>query len=206
MEFQYYGGNCISITHKNTRIVIDDNLKELGKKSIIKQGDVALFTYESNSKEARLSFCYPGEYEVGEISIVGVPAKPFMNDDSGKEITMFKLMTSDVTILITGHILGELDTAQKEAIGNVDIMFVPVGNNGYTLDSIGALALIKDIEPKLVIPTHYKTSSLKYPVEQNSLDQVLKDLSMEVKDRSNKLKIKQNDLSEITQLFILEEN
>ena len=85
-------------------------------------------------------------------------------------------------------------------------MFVPVGNNGYTLDSIGALSLIKDIEPKLVIPTHYKSSSLKYPVDQSSLDQVLKDLPMEIKDRSNKLKIKQNDLSDITQLFILEES
>ncbi len=206
MEFQYYGANCISLATKSTRIVVDDNLKELGKKGIIKQGDVALFTNELKSDVARLSFCYPGEYEVGEISIVGIPAKPFMHDDSGKQITMFKLMVSDITILITGHILGELDTAQKEAIGNVDIMFVPVGNNGYTLDSIGALSLIKDIEPKLVIPTHYKSSNLKYPIEQTSLDQVLKDLPMEIKDRSNKLKIKQNDLSDITQLFILEED
>lgn len=206
MEFQYYGANCIGLTSKSTRIVVDDNLKELGKKGVIKQGDVALFTNELKSDVARLSFCYPGEYEVGEVSIVGISAKPFINDDSGKKVTMFKLMISDITILITGHILGELDTAQKEAIGKIDIMFVPVGNNGYTLDSIGALSLIKEIEPKLVIPTHYKSSSLKYPVDQNSLDQVLKDLPMEVKDRSNKLKIKQNDLSDITQLFILEES
>ena len=206
MEFQYYGANCISISHKNTRIVVDDNLKDLGKKSITKQGDVALFTNGGESKIARLSFSYPGEYEVGEVSIVGIPAKPFMNDDSGKEITMFKVMTSDVTVLVTGHILGELDITQKEAIGSVDIMFVPVGNNGYTLDSFGALSLIKDIEPRLVIPTHYKSSSIKYPIEQIGLDQALKDLSMEIKDRSNKLKIKQNDLSDITQLFILEEN
>ncbi len=206
MEFQFYGANCISLTYKNTRVIIDDNLKDLGRKSIIKEGDVALFTNNLSSDIARLSICDPGEYEIGEISIVGIPAKPFINDDSKENVTMFRLMVADVAILVTGHILGDLDVSQKEVIGNIDIMFVPIGNNGYTLDAMGVLGLIKDIEPKLVIPTHYKSDKLKYSVGQESLDKVLGELSMEVKERSPKLKIKQNDLSPITQLYILEES
>ncbi|MEI9913625.1 MAG: hypothetical protein WDN66_01270 [Candidatus Saccharibacteria bacterium] len=36
MDVQFYGANCLVVGHKSTRIVIDDNLGELGKKSIIK--------------------------------------------------------------------------------------------------------------------------------------------------------------------------
>lgn len=204
MDVQFYGANCLAVSYKNTRVVIDDNLSELGKKSVIRADDVSLWTSNQLSNDARLKFSGPGEYEVGDISIVGINAKPFMNDDSGKSVTMFKLMTTDVSILVCGHILGELNTSQLEQIGTVDALCVPIGNNGYTLDPIGALKLIKDIEPKIVIPTHYKQSGIKYPVEQLDLDKALKELGMEVKDKVSKLKIKSADLTDLTQLIVLE--
>ncbi len=205
MDAQYYGANCLAISHKSTRIVIDDNLDILGKKSVIKAEDVALYTtdIEANPK-ARLTFNGPGEYEVGDISVVGISAKPFINDDSGKSVTMYKLMTSDLSMLVCGHILGDFSESQLEQIGSVDILFVPVGNNGYTLDPIGALKLIKDIEPKIVVPTHYKQSGIKYPVEQLDLDSALKEIGMEVKDTTSKLKVKPADLTDVTQLIVIE--
>ena len=48
----------------------------------------------------------------------------------------------------------------------VDVMFVPVGGNGYTLDGVGALKLIKKVEPKLVVPTHYDDAMLQFPMPQ----------------------------------------
>jgi hypothetical protein len=45
MELQFYGANCLGVTYKGTRIVIDDNLAELGAKSGDQEPtDVALFT------------------------------------------------------------------------------------------------------------------------------------------------------------------
>lgn len=205
MDIQFYGANCVVISYKSTRIVIDDNLDELGKKSIIKADDVALFTNdEAATSKGRLTFSGPGEYEVGDISVIGIEAKPFMNDDSGKKITMYKLIASDINVLVTGHILGELTSSQIEQIGPVDILLVPVGNNGYTLDPIGALKLIKDIEPKIVVPTHYKQAGIKYPVEQIGLDSAVKDLGMEIKDKVAKLKVKPIDLTDLTQLIVIE--
>ncbi len=46
----------------------------------------------------------------------------------------------------------------------VDLLIVPVGGNGYTVDPVGAMKLIKAIEPKLVVPSHYADKALKYPV------------------------------------------
>jgi L-ascorbate metabolism protein UlaG (beta-lactamase superfamily) len=184
--------------------VIDDNLVTLGKKSVIKPDDVALYTLEPQKNSARLTFNGPGEYEVGDISIVGIAAKPFMNDDSGKTVTMYKLVSSDLDILVSGHILGELSESQLEKIGTVDVLIVPVGDNGYTLDPQGALKLIKNIEPKIVVPTHYKQSGLKYPVEQVDLETALKELGMETKEKVNKLRVKSADLGDVTQLVVLE--
>lgn len=205
MDIQFFGANCIVITYKSTRIVIDDNLVDLGKKPIIKSEDVALFTYNVNeTSNARVTFNSPGEYEVGDVSIIGIEAKPFMNDDSGKSVTMYKLISSDLNVLVTGHILGELNSSQIEQIGPVDIMLVPVGNNGFTLDPIGALKLIKDIEPKIVIPTHYKQAGINYPVDQIDLDAAVKELGMEIKERVAKLKVKPVELTDITQLIVVE--
>ena len=205
MDIQFYGANCLTFTFKNTRVVVDDNLAELGKKGIVKSEDIALYTdLAPENSAARLTFDEPGEYEVGAISIMGIDAKPFMNDDSKKKVTMFKIFNTEISVLVTGHILGELNATQLEKIGTVDVLFVPVGNGGYTLDPIGAQKLIRDIEPKIVVPTHYKDAGLNFPIPQGDLASAIKELAMEPKETLAKLKLKPIDLTDVTQLMILE--
>ena len=72
------------------------------------------------------------------------------------------------------------------------------------LDGIGALKLVKKIEPKLVVPTHYEDGGLKFPVPQQSLEQALKALAMEPKETTQKLRLKPGDLADLTQLMVLE--
>jgi L-ascorbate metabolism protein UlaG (beta-lactamase superfamily) len=205
MELQFYGANCVVLTHKGTRIVIDDNLAQLGAKSVTKAGDVALFTgpYESAGL-ARLTFGSPGEYEVADTSVIGIPARLHTEEEGKLGGTMFKLVTGELSILFTGHIYPELNDAQLESIGIIDLLVVPVGGNGYTVDPVGALKLIKDIEPKLVVPTHYADKALKYPVPQQDLANALKEMSMEPRETIAKLRLKPSDLSDVTQLLILE--
>jgi L-ascorbate metabolism protein UlaG (beta-lactamase superfamily) len=204
MDIQFYGANCLSLTYKGARIVIDDNLTSLGAKSIIKAEDVALYTGSRIDSAARLTFDGPGEYEVSEISVIGIPARAHMDEVSQSTVTMFKLIVGDQSILITGHIYPELSESQLERIGTIDVLIVPVGGNGYTVDPVGALKLIKNIEPKIIIPTHYADSSLNYPVPQQEITNALKELSMEPKQSLSKFKLKPTDLSDVTQLVILE--
>ncbi len=206
MDLQFYGANCVSLTHRGTRIVIDDNLVELGAKGVVKPDDVALFTGQhKGAASGRLSFDSPGEYEVADTSVIGIPARAHV-DAEGKNATMFKLIVGDQSILITGHIYPELSENQLEAIGIVDLLIVPVGGNGYTVDPAGALKLIKAIEPKLVIPTHYADKALKFPVPQQELSNALKELAMEPKEKVTKLKLKPSEITDITHLIILEKS
>lgn len=206
MDIQFYGANCIVIAGKRARIVIDDNLAELGGKSVAKEGDVALFTSKHKSSPAgvKISIDEPGEYEVSGVSIYGIAARAHMDEEKQKTATMYKMLLEDMNVLVTGHIYPELSDSQLESIGMVDVLFIPVGGNGYTLDGIGALKLIKKIEPKLIIPTHYDDGRLTFPMPQQTLEQGLKALAMEPKETVAKLKLKAGDLADTTSLIVLE--
>ena len=207
MDLQFYGANCVTLTHKGKRIVIDDNLADLGGKSILKPEDVALFTGPHGGADiARLTFDSPGEYEVSDISIIGIPARAHIDEPGTHNANMFKLIVGDTTVLITGHIYPELNDRQMEEIGMVDILFVPVGGNGFTVDPLGALKVLKAIEPKIVIPTHYADSKLNFTVPQQDLNHALKEMSMEPKETVAKLRHKPAEASDVTQLVILEKS
>ena len=204
MDLQFYGANCLSVTHQGARIIIDDNLAELGAKSVLKAEDVALYTgAHGGTGVPRLVFDSPGEYEVGDISIIGIAARAHMDEAGQHNATMFKLVAGEQSVLITGHIYPELSDAQLEAISLVDLLVVPVGGNGYTVDPVGALKIIKAVEPKLVVPTHYADKALKYPIPQQDLANALKELAMEPKETVSKLKLKPAELSDVTQLIVL---
>jgi len=208
MDLQFYGANCVVINGKQSRLVVDDNLAELGTKTVSKEGDVSLFTssYTNAPKAAKIVIDQPGEYEVSGISIYGIAARAHVDEEGQRNATMYKIVLDDTSVLITGHVYPELSDSQLEAIGMVDVMIVPVGGNGYTLDGIGALKLIKKVEPKVVIPTHFEDGALAFPVPQQSLEQALKSLAMEPKETLPKLKLKGGELGDITQLIVLEKS
>jgi L-ascorbate metabolism protein UlaG (beta-lactamase superfamily) len=206
MDIQFYGANCLIFSTKGVRVVVDDNLEDLGAKSVTKPGDIVLFTgaHGAPKVETKLTVDGPGEYEVSDVSIYGIPARSHMDEEGKKSSTMYKVLTKDLSIFIPGHIYPQLSDDQLEAIGIVDVMCLPVGGNGYTLDPVGALKIIKAIEPKLIVPTHYASKGLNYPVPQQDLQHVLQEISMEPKETTTKLKLKSVDLPDITQLIVLE--
>jgi L-ascorbate metabolism protein UlaG (beta-lactamase superfamily) len=206
MELQFYGANTIRISTKKASIVIDDNLADLGAKSVTKPGEIALFTaaHAAPQAEVKLVIDLPGEYEVSDTSIQAIAARAHIDEAGQQTATMYKIIGEDVRVGVLGHIYPELNDAQLEAFGTVDVLFVPVGGNGFTLDSVGALKIIKKIEPKIVIPTHFADSSLKFPVPQQDLEEVLKSMAMEPRERVPKLKIKAGEMADTTQLVVLE--
>jgi len=49
----------------------------------------------------------------------------------------------------------------REAIGHVDLLFVPVGG-GPTLDAEGAAAVVGELDPAWVVPMHYRTGAIEF--------------------------------------------
>lgn len=204
MELQYQGANCLIINTKQARIVVDDNLSSLGLKSIVKPDDIVLKTSKLiPDSKARFIIDSPGEYEVSGISVVGIAARAHMDKDEEKTATIYTITTGELKLVVVGHIFPELSEEQLERIDGVDIAVVPVGNSGYTLDGAGALQVVKQIEPKVVIPTHYADKAIKYEVPQVELSESLKALGMESSQTLDKYKPKLAELTDNTQLIVL---
>ena len=129
MEIQYFGGNCVKITSKKSSIVIDDNLAALGQKQIVTDKDVAVYTtniFEPSDKSL-FNITGPGEYEVADISIQGVAARAHTDEEKAKTATLYRIIMDDMRIATVGHIYPEISDEQLEALGTIDILFVPVG-------------------------------------------------------------------------------
>lgn len=207
MDVQFYGANCVAISTGKVRVVVDDNLADLGGKSVTKPGDLALFTtvHAGTRPDVKLLIDGPGEYEASDVAVYGIPMRAHIDEDKQKTSTSYKITANDIRLLALGHVYPELSDSQLESIGVVDVLVVPVGGNGFTLDPVGTATLIKKVDPKLVIPTYYDDASLHFPVPAQTLDQALQGLGIEPRERTGRLKIKPADLAaETVQLVVLE--
>ena len=88
---------------------------------------------------------------------------------------------------------GELASKELEAIGDVDILMVPIGGK-EALDTKEAIKIMSQIEPKIVIPMYYKIPGLKIALD--GLDKFLKSLGIKKIESLPKLSIKKKDLPE----------
>ena len=141
----------------------------------------------------------PGEYEIRGVRIFGI--KSFHDDKQGKERgqnTIFVFDFEEARIAHLGDLGHPLDSEQIEALEGVDILMVPVGGT-FTIDSRQAVNVIEEIEPKIVIPMHYKVEGMTPAFEKlETLEDFLKEAGIDVKE-SEDLKIKsKSDLPQDT--------
>lgn len=205
VEIEYLGGNCVKIKNKKTSLIVDDNLESLGLKTRTTDDAVALVTSKDIEvkNEGRFKVDCPGEYEISEVSIKGIANRSHLDED-GKRATSYVVRISGIVVAVLGHVHPDMTDEQLEEIGMVDVLIIPVGGSGYTLDPIGAVKLANKVDPKIVIPTHYADKDIKYPVPQVELDEFIKICGTAEPERTNHLKLKEADLGDKMHTVILE--
>lgn len=183
-DIEYKGGNTVVIATKKATLVVDPKQSLVGLKDLVVKDAIELATeprFALGSETARLSLEGPGEYEVADFSIRGVSALRHLDTENDEPIaTIYRIEIGDVRIALIGNITDKLSEDQLEAIGVVDIAIIPVGGAGYTLDATGAAGLVRQIDPKVVIPVHYADKALKYEVPQDGLSTFVSELGAPV--------------------------
>ncbi|MCL2001873.1 MBL fold metallo-hydrolase [Candidatus Saccharibacteria bacterium] len=192
-EISYYGGNAIEIATKDVTLVFDGNRSSFGKKNLSAKDGAEFATEDrflTNDPAFRVSLCGAGEYEVSNIMVQGVAASRHLDDPKAeKDSTVFSIRIGDQCIALLGNILGPLNDDQLEVLGMVDILIIPVGGNGYTLDAADAAKIISQITPKIVIPIHYAENGYNYEVPQDSFNEFKEQIKAEViEDKTLKFK------------------
>lgn len=194
MDLQYFGANALKISTKKSVIVVDPHSDIAPVKVDVKKATAVLVTQPVlNSEDANEAFLIdgPGEYEFEDYSVKGVAAQAYTGASGDKSATIYRVSSGDVKVLILGHVAATLTEEQLEAIGVVDVAVVPVGGGGYTLDGAGAAAIVRAIEPKLVIPVHASDDGLKYTISQAAVELFTKELGAPVaEEKPEKLRLK----------------
>jgi len=179
-EIEYKGANSVVLSTKKSTLVVDPNLEIVGLKNVSTKDAVELATearFALGSDVSRLNIEGPGEYGVGEFDIKGIAAQRHLDSESEPFIsTIYRVELGEVRIAIIGNIYEKLTESQLEELGLIDILIIPVGGNGYTLDATAAAKLTRSIDPKVVIPVHFADRGIKYEVPQDTLDTFTKEL------------------------------
>ena len=173
MTINWYGQSCFRLEAKEGSILIDPFSKDIGLRPPKIKDDVVLVTHNhddhnnvGDANPEALIIDGPGEYEKQGIAVKGILS--YHDSVEGKERglnTIYVLKAEDMTICHLGD-LGqkELTNEQVEEIGDVDVLMVPVGGN-FTINYEGAMDVISKIEPKIIVPMHYKIKDLKVDLD-----------------------------------------
>ena len=203
------------IDGENVVVVTDPYNKEVGLRMSKQKAHIVTSShdhFDHNNFDAVVGieeggpivFDRPGEYEVKGVFVIGIGS--YHDKKEGKErgkSVMFKFDFAGVSVLHLGDLGTALSDAQLSKIEDVDILLVPVGGN-YTIDSKEAAAVVRQIEPRIVIPMHYKIKGIDVDIE--NADKFIKEMGNNVEPLS-KFKINKRDLPpENTQLVVLEKN
>lgn len=109
-------------------------------------------------------FVHPTETQVGAWRITGVDAYHDREGGASRgKNTIIVLDDGDLRLVHLGDLGHVLDKATIEAVGPVDILLVPVGGH-FTIDHTQAAAVVDCLAPQVVIPMHYKTGKVDFPI------------------------------------------
>jgi L-ascorbate metabolism protein UlaG (beta-lactamase superfamily) len=143
----------------------------------------------------------PGEYEISGVLVLGLTTyhDAVKGQSRGKNI-IYVFEVDGVTICHLGDIGHVIDDKSLEDMGKVDILMLPVGGV-TTITAAMAAETIRKIEPKIVLPMHYKTTGSK--LELDPVDGFLKEMAQPVTEPKPKLNVNKNNLPLTMQVVVL---
>ena len=144
----------------------------------------------------------PGEYEIGGILIIGIAT--FHDEVRGRnkgKNTVYLIEVDEVSVCHLGDLGHVLTAEQVEELSNVDVLLIPVGGVS-TIDAPMAAEVVRQLEPKAVIPMHYKTPALTRELEP--VERFLKEIGVQQINSQPKLSFTKSSLPTSTQVFLLD--
>lgn len=212
MIITWQGHSCFKIQDKigpdGVTVVTDPFNKEIGLKVPNFEADIVTVSHDHkdhNNVEALRGKPFviecAGEYDFKGVLIEGIDS--YHDDQKGTERgsnIMYRIEIDDISVAHLGDLGDILDNSQIEKLIGTDVLLIPVGGT-YTLDAKKAVEVISQIEPRIVIPMHYKTKDLK--IDLDVIDKFIKEIGI-TPSYEEKLKISKKDLpQEDMELVIL---
>lgn len=208
MEITWLGHSCFRIKGKEAVVVTDPFGPSVG----YSLGKVSANIVTSSHPHAGHSYWQgvegnpkvvsaPGEYEISDVFVEGIAT--YHDNERGKERgknTVYVIEIDDVKLCHLGD-LGHVPSAgQVEAMGDVEVLFLPVGGL-FTINAPQAAETVRLLEPKLVIPMHYKTEAVSWALEP--VERFLREMGIKEAPPQPKVLVTKSSLPPTTQVVVL---
>jgi L-ascorbate metabolism protein UlaG (beta-lactamase superfamily) len=202
-DVQYLGHSCFRLRGREGVVICDPydrSVGDIGKPTahIVtvshEHPDHNNATAVRPAREKLFVINGPGEYEVSGVLISGV--RTAHDKHKGADLgfnTVYVIHLDDVVFCHLGDLGHELSQAQLEEIGNVDVLFVPVGG-GETIGPAEAVAVISQIEPRLVIPMHYAASQISFDHDLAQVEKFLHEMGLKELASEDRISITPSNL------------
>jgi L-ascorbate metabolism protein UlaG (beta-lactamase superfamily) len=208
MRIIWHGHACFEVRDRMTVVMDPHDGKSLGIKPPHAKADIVLVSHDHFDHNCTrvLKGDYavvrePGRSEVKGVKILGVEAA---HDEQGGgkrgKVTMFKFDLGGVQFCHCGDLGQELTPKQVEALGRVDVLFIPVGNV-FTINASQAQRLVKVLGPAVAVPMHYRYGGLSLSIQpvEPFLEGMPKDSIVRV---GNEVEFTKDDLPEKTEIWV----
>ena len=221
MDITYLGHSSFKIKTKNATIITDPFDPEMiGLKFPKVEADIVTISHQHGDHNHLAQILGkvtdqgtnqpfviegPGEYEVRGINILGIST--FHDNSLGTERgknTIYEFRVEGLNLIHCGDLGHKLTDAQKESLGQPDILFIPTGGK-YTIDPAVAGEVINQLEPKIIVPMHYQVGGLapKLVSELVPVTEFLKVMGKGEMVPQDKLTITRDKLPEEIQIVVL---
>jgi L-ascorbate metabolism protein UlaG (beta-lactamase superfamily) len=203
MNITWYGHSCFKLQSKDIVLITDPFDKKIGLRPPHGAADIVTVSHDhyghNNFKIIKgdpFVINSVGEYEIKKITIRGIDS--YYDSKEGKERGFNVIYVIEMENMKICH-LGDFGqegflNSQLEKIGQIDILFIPIGGI-FTIDWKLANTIISQIEPRIVIPMHYKLPGMTGDLSKiDTADNFCKEHGVSVKDAIEKFSIKKKDL------------
>jgi L-ascorbate metabolism protein UlaG (beta-lactamase superfamily) len=209
MEINYSGHACFKIKGSNATVITDPFPPELGYSLDHPAADIVTVSHahpghsytQAIADKPRI-VSRPGEYEISGVLIIGISS--FHDSESGSirgKNNIFVMHIDDISICHLGDLGHILSPAQLQEIDNVDVLLIPVGGS-TTIDAPLAAQIVRQLEPKIVIPMHFKDETSSRNLEP--VDRFLKEMGAGETVSRPKLVITKSNLPAGMQVVLLQ--
>jgi L-ascorbate metabolism protein UlaG (beta-lactamase superfamily) len=209
MEITWYGLSCFRLAERGLATIVTDpyDHRVTGYEPLKLKADIVTishddpgYNFESGVRSKSHVITGPGEYEIGGVFITGVQTNGAKRATDEPRNTLYVFDFDGLTVAHLGDLRRVPSQTEIEALGNVQIAIVPVGD-GSGFSASKAVEVVSLLEPKIVIPMQYNIpgSILKLlPVSK-----FLKEMGVSSVDTQPSLKMTINSLPEETRVILL---
>lgn len=210
MEIIYFGHSCFRIRGRAGSIVTDPFQASIGYDLPQITADICTISHDhvGHNNAALLQgdpyvITGPGEYEVSGIFVFGWPS--YHDRKKGAERGRNTIYTFEIDGIRVAH-LGDLghvpDQSTIEVMGDVDVVLIPVGGK-VTLTPAMASEVINLIEPRLVIPMHYRTPAYAGSTKLEPVSKFLKEMGIHNGSAGDTVRVSLSSLPAETEVRVL---